>query len=259
MDMLCRFCGAKHWRVERVDGTITSPTFSHCCHCGKVVQYVAFSCVTASDKIRVLSPSHTASQTPNVVYPEILLHWYIIIICPILCVPLLSSFSFDHNVHHNMLCLCQFNKPVAVPSVLPFMLCPSSSCKLFCEEYMQHIINVMVFSSTTVPSISRKFSTPSTVPALQNQLHHRCHHRRASDMSCGLASLMETVPVVLPFVLTAILDRLRGVSQVLEVHVDRASCPACSTGSASFNIIYDDNIVYLVVNILDINWSLSWI
>jgi hypothetical protein len=64
---------------------------------------------------------------------------------------------------------------------------------------------------------------------------------------------METVPVVLPFVLTAILDRLRGVSQVLEVHVDRASCPACSTGSASFNIIYDDNIVYLVVNILDIN------
>ena len=37
MDAVCQFCGAKHWRAERVDGTINSPIFSHCCHHGAVV------------------------------------------------------------------------------------------------------------------------------------------------------------------------------------------------------------------------------
>jgi hypothetical protein len=37
MDAVCHVCGAKHWCAERVEGTIASPTFSHCCHGGKVI------------------------------------------------------------------------------------------------------------------------------------------------------------------------------------------------------------------------------
>ena len=37
MNITCRFCGAKHWLAEKVDGLNSSPIFSHCCHRGKVI------------------------------------------------------------------------------------------------------------------------------------------------------------------------------------------------------------------------------
>ncbi len=36
MNAVCQFCGAKHWLAERIAGSTTFPTFSHCCHRGKV-------------------------------------------------------------------------------------------------------------------------------------------------------------------------------------------------------------------------------
>ena len=36
MNAVCHFCGAKHWLAEWVAGSTSFPTFSHCCHCGKV-------------------------------------------------------------------------------------------------------------------------------------------------------------------------------------------------------------------------------
>jgi len=40
MNAICHFCGATHWVVERVEGQPTSPTFSHCCHHGKVILHL---------------------------------------------------------------------------------------------------------------------------------------------------------------------------------------------------------------------------
>ena len=54
--------------VQHVAVDLRMPLFAH----GQL--YVAFSCVTASNNIKVLLPSNTPIQTMNVVYPEILLH-----------------------------------------------------------------------------------------------------------------------------------------------------------------------------------------
>jgi hypothetical protein len=53
--------------VEHVVVDLHMPPFAH----GQL--YVAFSCVTVSNNIKVLLPSNSPTETLNVVYPEILL------------------------------------------------------------------------------------------------------------------------------------------------------------------------------------------
>jgi hypothetical protein len=37
MNIICQFCGVKHWLTEHVAGGPTTAMFSHCCHGGKVI------------------------------------------------------------------------------------------------------------------------------------------------------------------------------------------------------------------------------
>ena len=74
--------------VGHVAVDLHTPAFAH----GQL--YVAFSHVTASDKIKVLLPTDPPCQTTNVIYPEILLQWH-----DLSCSPYVSHVAKCYMLH----------------------------------------------------------------------------------------------------------------------------------------------------------------